>query len=185
MKTIATLLAGLLLCASTPMLAQNLTKTEGGQIAVGQCYATCSDRSFKSGLALINQLNYVTSMVISEDFEIQATSAQDELFLGQQRLVCSLMQAHVGGMDACLAGCTDIETAYGVKSSNARSRFHLAFREERKILVDTGLWIDYKTPVLGASFNRACDNFWNTAAQGDSKPDKLLLIQTVERRLSQ
>ena len=55
-------------------------------------------------------------------------------------MACVNVQAGAQALDACRAGCADIEAAYGVRSSYIRTRFHYfanaAFWEARA----SGLW---------------------------------------------
>ena len=47
--------------------------------------------------------------------------------------------------DACYTNCLDIEAAYGVKNSHARSRFFRFRDAQRAPLQRAGLWTNYKT----------------------------------------
>ncbi len=167
MKAITTLLAGLLLCATTPVLAQHLTKAEEGRMAIGQCYSTCADRSFRSTGSVLHQLNEAASLILNSPPEVTIETLE-ALFESEKQLICGLLQEHIRSMDACHAGCVDMETAYGARTSQARNRYRYIFDAETKLLQSYGLWINYSTPVGLAASQRACDQFFGTASQGPS-----------------
>lgn len=138
---------------------QNLDKIEEGKVAVGKCYASCMDKALRSTATTQEKSTRLTELMISDDFFQLTDDSQDE-FIRLYRLdVCLLAQNHVRGIDACYAGCVDVERAYGVRASNARNRFYRLLRDDRAALQDAGLWQDYRTfPVFGsAEFEDACD----------------------------
>ena len=188
---------GALLCflavlSSVTADAQNLAKDEEGLVAVATCYASCVDKAFRSASKTQEKSTRLTELMISDEFFLLTDDSQDE-FIRLYRLdVCLLAQNHVRGVDACYAGCVDVERAYGVRSSNARNRFYRLLREDRTALQDAGLWYDYRTfPVFGsAEFADACDVLYEngaTAAQsrlsGAHAPSSLVnrLIRLEER----
>lgn len=153
------------LCGATAG-AQNLDKTEEGRVAVGQCYATCMDKAFRSASTTQEKSTRLTELMISDDFFQLTDDSQDE-FIRLYRLdVCLLAQNHVRGVDACYAGCVDVERAYGVGGTNARSRFFELLHDDRQALQDVGLWQDYRTfPVFGsAEFEDACERLYENGA---------------------
>ena len=144
---------------ATTAVAQNLDKTEEGKVAVGKCYASCMDKALRSTATTQEKSTRLTELMISDDFFQLTDDSQDE-FIRLYRLdVCLLAQNHVRSIDACYAGCVDVEQAYGVRASNARSRFYRLLSDDRAALQDAGLWQDYRTfPVFGsAEFADACD----------------------------
>lgn len=146
--------------------AQNLGKAEEGRAVVGQCYAKCMDKAFQSAAATQEKSTKLTELMISDDFFQLTDDSQDD-FIALYRLdVCLLAQNHVRGVDACYAGCVDVEQAYGVRGTNARSRFYRLLRDDRLALQDAGLWQDYRTfPVFGSyEFEDACDRLYENAA---------------------
>ena len=163
--------AGKIICAVAMFAAattgaQNLSKAGEGQVAVGQCYAACMNKAFQSATATQEKSTRLTELMISDDF-FQLTDQSQDDFIALYRLdVCLLAQNHVRGVDACHAGCIDMELAYGVSGSNARSRFYGLLRADRKALQDAGLWQDYRTfPVFGSyDFEDACDRLYENAA---------------------
>ena len=146
--------------------AENLSKAEEGRVAVGQCYARCMDKAFQSIAATQKNSTRLNELMISDDFFQLTDDSQDE-FIRLYRLdVCLLAQNHVRGIDACDAGCVDIETAYDVGGTNARSRFYRLLRDDRLALQDAGLWTDYRTfPVFGSyEFEDACESLYEDGA---------------------
>ncbi len=145
--------------------AQNLDKPEEGRAAVGQCYATCMDKAFRSASTTQEKSTRLTELMISDDFFQLTDDSQDE-FIRLYRLdVCLLAQNHVRGLDACYAGCVDVSRAYGVGGTNARSRFYRLLRDDSQALQDAGLWQDYRTfPVFGSrEFEAACERLYQNA----------------------
>ena len=135
-------------------------------MAVGQCYAACMDKAFESASTTQQKSTRLTELMISDDFFQLTDDSQDE-FIRLYRLdVCLLAQNHVRGVDACNAGCIDIERAYGVGGTNARSRFYRLLRDDRQAVQDAGLWRDYRTfPVFGSGeFEDACERLYENAA---------------------
>ena len=146
--------------------AQNLDKTEEGRVVVGQCYATCMEKAFQSTSTTQQKSTRLTELMITDDF-FQLTDASQDEFIRLYRLdVCLLAQNHVRGVDACYAGCVDVERAYGVGGTNARSRFYRLLSDDRQALQDVGLWRDYRTfPVFGSpEFEDACERLYDNAA---------------------
>ena len=146
--------------------AQNLDKADEGRVAVGQCYATCMDKALQSASTTQEKSTRLTELMISDDFFQLTDDSQDE-FIRLYRLdVCLLAQNHVRGVDACYAGCVDVERAYGVGGTNARSRFYRLLRDDRQALQDVRLWQDYRTfPVFGSGeFEDACERLYDNAA---------------------
>ena len=146
--------------------AQNLDKAEEGRVAVGQCYATCMEKAFRSASNTQEKSTRLTELMISDDFFQLTDDSQDE-FIRLYRLdVCLLAQNHVRGVDACYAGCVDVERAYGVGGTNARSRFYRLLSDDRHALQDVGLWQDYRTfPVFGSGeFEDACERLYENGA---------------------
>ena len=146
--------------------AQNLRKAEEGRAVVGQCYAKCMDKAFQSTAMTQEKSTRLTELMISDDF-FQLTDESQDDFIALYRLdVCLLAQNHIRGVDACYAGCVDVDQAYGLPGSNARSRFYQLLRDDQQPLEDAGLWQDYRTfPVCGSyEFEDACDRLYENGA---------------------
>ena len=163
--------AGMAICAlavsaAVTAGAQNLGTTGEGRVVVGQCYAACMDKAFKSAATTQEKSTRLTEVMISDDFFQLTDDSQDD-FIALYRLdVCLLAQNHIRGVDACYAGCVDADQAYGLPRSNARSRFYQLLREERQPFQDAGLWQDFRTfPVFGSyEFEDACERLYEDAA---------------------
>ncbi|MYA15292.1 MAG: hypothetical protein F4089_11670 [Gammaproteobacteria bacterium] len=163
--------AGVIICALAVFAAattgaQNLSTAREGRVVVGQCYAACMDKAFKSAATTHEKSTRLTELMISDDF-FQLTDQSQDDFIALYRLdVCLLAQNHIRGVDACYAGCVDVDQAYGLPGSNARSRFYQLLREERQPFQDAGLWQDYRTfPVFGSyDFEDACERLYENGA---------------------
>ena len=99
-------------------LAQDaLTKIEEGQLAISQCYSECSQR----------HLEYVSVIVMGEE----STG---------HRGYCWAEQGILQSLDTCKAGCTEMESAFGTTTSNARDRFLSIYNDLVGYLEPHGLW---------------------------------------------
>ena len=99
-------------------LAQDaLTKIEEGQLAISQCYSECSQR----------HLEYVSVIVMGEE------SIGD-------RGNCWAEHGILQSLDTCKAGCTEMESAFGTTTSNARDRFLSIYNDLVGYLEPYGLW---------------------------------------------
>ena len=124
------------------------------------------DKALRSAATTQEKSTRLTELMISDDFFQLTDQSQDE-FIALYRLdVCLLAQNHVRGVDACYAGCVDVERAYGVGGTNARSRFFQLLRDDRQALRDVALWQDYRTfPVFGSDeFEYACERLYDNGA---------------------
>ena len=99
-------------------LAQDaLTKIEEGQMAISQCYSEYSQR----------HLEYVSVIVMGEE------SIGD-------RGYCWAEHGILQSLDTCKAGCTEMESAFGTTTSNARDRFLSVYNGPVGYLEPCGLW---------------------------------------------
>ena len=157
----APLIAAAVALAASATPAENLTKRQEGRVAVGQCYATCMDRSQHTALALYARVDRLSDLLISDEYFALTDASQDDVVRLEETTICALAQDHVRGMDACHVGCVDVEFAYGVSASHARTRFLHVLNAERGALQDVGLWNGHAhSPASGARFNAACDRYW-------------------------
>ena len=155
-------LACCLTLGASTAAAQNPTTSQQGRAAVGMCYATCMATSQRTALALYERVDRLTDLLISDEYFELTVASRDELVALEETAICSLAQDHVRGLDGCHAGCVDVETAYGVTSSQARDRFRQVLANERNALTQVGLWRDFqRTPSAGQDFAIACDRYWN------------------------
>ena len=152
---------------STSVAAQNLTTSQEGRAAIGQCYAACMDRSQTTALALYKRADRLSDLLISDEYHELTERSQDELVRLEEDAICALAQDHVRALDGCYTGCLDVEVAYGVNQSHARSRFHQLYVAERETLRAVGLWTNYQnSPTSGSSFSAGCDNYWASGQSG-------------------
>ena len=141
------LLAGALLAGSLTVEAQGLTRAQAGRVAVAQCYARCTELAY-------NQIQLEARLVLDgEDGEWSSTN--------YALVRCRLAQIDAIAADACRAGCVDIETAYGVRSSHVRTRYHWLLNRFLRDMRTSGLWSQWNrfpeenTPQFG----RACARY--------------------------
>ena len=99
--------------------------------------------------------------------------------------ICALAQDHVRALDGCYAGCLDVEFAYGVTRSHARSRFHQIYIAERAALREVGLWNDYRNSAsLGADFNAGCDRYWASGQSALVPSSRVAAVPALVRHRS-
>ena len=186
-QLIGLLAACLTLCTSNSA-AQNLTKPQEGRAEVGKCYAACMAGGHQTALALYERVDRLTDLLISDEYFELTVASRGELVALEETTICSLAQDHVRGLDACQASCVDVETAYGVASSQARDRFRQVLTSERNALTQVGLWRDFRrTPSAGQDFAIACDRYWNEGSDvgGVSRLSALpARVRAAEQRMA-
>ena len=162
-----TLLIFALALATVAAQAENLTKRQEGRVAIAQCYSACMDRSQRTALALYERVDRLSDLLISDEYFALTAASRDDVVALEETSICALAQDHVRGMDACHVGCVDVEMAYGVGLSHARTRFLHTFNAERNALRDVGLWAGHaNSPSSGPLFDNACDRYWDGADSG-------------------
>ncbi len=129
------------LACSTAMMAlaqTQLTKAQEGRREVGRCYSECTARYASASVATARSFSNWQEVVISDAFANldPATQAATEEVL--RLLFCGLSGVQVEDMRSCRDGCIDVEAAYGVRSSRARSRFLRLFNEETASVGEPG-----------------------------------------------
>ena len=162
--------------------AENLTKRQEGRVAVAQCYATCTDRSQRTALALYARVDRMSDLLISDEYFALTDASQDSVVRFEETAICALAQDHVRGMDACHVGCVDVEFAYGVNTSHARGRFLHVLNAERGALQDVGLWNGHaRSPASGPRFDAACDRYWESGdeAQAGSPASRVAAVSAA------
>lgn len=146
--------------------AQTLNRAQEGRMAVGQCYSACIDRAHRNSL---DAASFASDLIDLVNYELETldvpASSQIETIEGHLHLICALAQEHISGMEGCQQGCMDVETAYGVRTSTARTRFVALLNSERKDLADAGLWVNYRrSPTSGRSFEAACTRYMESSS---------------------
>ena len=152
-------------CLALPTIAaaQNLSKFQEGRVAVGQCYASCMNKAQTTALALYKRIDRLSDLLISDEYHKLTEASQNHAVRLEEDAVCALAQDHVRALDGCHAGCLDVEVAYDVDRSIARSRFRHVFIAARNELRDVGLWDNYQNSATsGSDFNAGCDRFWES-----------------------
>ena len=108
----------LALLLSPQALSQDaLTKIEEGQLAISQCYFECSQR----------HLEYASTIMMGEE----STG---------HRGYCWAEHGILQSLDICKAGCTEMESAFGTTTSDARDRFLSIYNDLVGYLEPHGLW---------------------------------------------
>ena len=157
---------------------------ENPRAAVGQCYSACYERSHASGMLLVRKLERLN------DFNVSDLAPGDhralDWIVAEVHAFCAIGVQNVLDMDACNAGCADMQ-ASGPVSSLAKSRFQRAFRLERDALRQIGLWNrNYTDAPTGDDLVAACNEAFDLedpeeprkgrppcrAGQGGSRPDR-------------
>lgn len=182
-RYLAVLVAGCLALAAATVGAQNLNKAEEGRAAVAHCYASCVDRSERMRLAAYARFDRLTDLLISDEYHALTENSQDLVFEAERTDICLLGQDYVRSMDACQAGCMDLEEVYGVRPSQARNRFRDLLERESAVLREAGLWRDYRTSPAGgsAAFEQACNDYLRDGAggSGSAAPGRTSLLPTL------
>ena len=181
-RYVAALVAGCLALAATAG-AENLNKAEEGRTAVASCYASCVDRSERTRLAVYARFDRLTDLLISDEYHALTEASQNLAVDGEKTYICLLGQDYVRSLDACQAGCVDLEDAYGVRSSHARNRFRDLLARESAVLREVGLWSGYRNSPAGGSdaFAQACGAYWNDGASGSASatPSRTRLLPAL------
>lgn len=179
----AALVAGCLALAAAAAGAENLNKAEEGRAAVASCYASCVDRSERTRLAVYARFDRLTDLLISDEYHALTEASQNLAVDGEKTYICLLGQDYVRSLDACQAGCVDLEDAYGVRSSHARNRFRDLLARESAVLREVGLWSSYRNSPAGGSdaFAQACSAYWDDGASGSASatPSRTRLLPAL------
>ena len=164
-----TLTATVALAGLTLDAAAQLNRAQAGRVEVAKCYQTCTLGSGQDSAADLTRL-----ILDALDGEWNISDAQLAL------LGCGLFQSGAIGLEACRAGCTDIEAAYNVRESHVRSRFYRLFNEVVRPMKTSGLWTAWnRYPQSGTdAFARACARYLQITGQFNTRNAAAML--TVE-----
>ena len=145
-KYIASVLFGGLFTAS--IAAEELSHQEQGRIAVSQCYAACTDGWYESWVEATDKAEWAVNVVASDGFRYLSRGDQVAFVKAARNLLCLETNVLVRRLDACRAGCIDIEVAYGeVPTSYIRNRFSRMYTKARDNARRLGLWDEYYRDV--------------------------------------
>lgn len=91
-----------------------------------------------------------------------------EVVAAAESEACELAQNFAQAVEACRAGCIDVETAYNFRSSQSRGHFGRIRAEALREVKAAGLWISpSSTPRRGTgAFNAACQRYINGGYDG-------------------
>ena len=163
MKALLQALPAVLAAISPTGHAQQPFNFPEGPVAVAQCYSTCMDRSQRTALALYDRVDRLSDLLISDEYFALTNASRDDVVALEETAICALAQDHARGMDACHAGCLDLEQVYNFRASRARARFQAVLNAELAPLRDAGLWGGFgNSPTAGTRFDAACERYWNT-----------------------
>ena len=149
--------------------AQTLTKAEEGRKEVGNCYRMCM--ADDGGGRRLWNIAWLDQFWANWRDSVTWTDEEWTSFLTDWKQTgCANVQAELLEAYGCRYACYDVEQAYGVTSSSARSVFLRAYRSLVADLQASGLWVtndrDYPRPGTDA-FNAACEIAYDsTAASG-------------------
>ena len=148
------IVGGIVVCAA-PVLAQNLTKGEVGGKAVGQCYTTCTERALDRSDETFDYWDRSAAWLSSDDFFNANNSTVSGLLDNSARHFCRKLINDLVDMTTCALRCRDVESAYRVISSQARSNFLERIDYRRDRLIRWRLW-EGDSFVSGEAFDNAC-----------------------------
>ena len=134
----------MLLAASWPLEAQNLSRAQAGRVAAAQCYQSCIAMDYGQSSS-----NYrITLDALDGEW------TETNVLL----LVCRSRQYDAQMFDACRASCIDIEKAYGYTGGWIRTRVLYLLNDFLREVKAAGLWNSWnRYPASGtAAFARAC-----------------------------
>ncbi len=162
MRTTTVLTLALALGLALTTAAQPLTRAQQGRVELGKCYATCYDRAYQTKTATDRQLLRLADLLLNPEFWELSSKSRDMTFDREAERICDRVLDEVQQMDACNAGCVDIEAAYGVTNSQARRRFQARLTTRTNNLRAAGLWIGYDR--IAPNFDAACTQWINGEA---------------------
>lgn len=109
MKTRTAALCSLLLLSTLPAQAQNLSRTQEGRMAVGQCYRACTTEGAGAALAIDWMELFWDNWQESDGMTEQEWSAFLDTW---QTIGCTNDQTIMTAAYACRQGCVDVERAF-------------------------------------------------------------------------
>lgn len=154
----------------------NLTKAEEGRVAISQCYAGCMETAAREAArygAAVERLIELRFRI--GGFRTLSIANRNRLETSQENAVCLTLQNAIRLIDACRAGCVDLEAVYGVSSSHARNRFRHELNNDKLDKLQRaarGLWIDYQNSPdsddpNSEEFDAACRAFFSPSTASD------------------
>lgn len=153
--------------------AQTLTKAEEGRKEVGNCYRICLADGGGDG----DSWTIAWQDQFWANWRDSATWTDEEwtsFLTDWKQTGCARIQAELLEAYGCRYACHDVEQAYGVTSSSARSVFLRSYNSLVADLQANGLWVtndrDYPRPGTDA-FNTACEYAYDSSnASGRADP---------------
>ncbi len=164
--------------------AQTLTKAEEGRKEVGNCYRMCMAED-GGGRRLWN-IAWRDQFWTNWRDSVTWTDEEWTSFLTDWKQTgCANVQAELFEAYSCRYACYDVEQAYGVTTSSARSVFLRSYRSLVADLQASGLWVandrDYPRPGTDA-FNAACENAYDSALVSGRADSRLEVARELLQR---
>ena len=164
--------------------AQTLTKAEEGRKEVGKCYRSCM--ADDGGGGRLSAIAWLDQYWANWRDSGKWTDEQWTSFLTEwKRIGCIIAQGELLEAYGCRYACFDVEQAYGVTSSSARSVFLRAYNSSIAQLKQSGLWVtndrDYPRPGTDA-FNTACENYFDPSGASEGADAHLDVARELLQR---
>ena len=145
-RIVTSVLLGVLLTAS--ISAEELTRQKQGRVAVSQCYAACIDGWYETWIETSDSTEWAIDIIVSDDFAYLSISDQIEFVQASRLQICLNLNVAVRRIDACRAGCIDVQQSYGeVPTSYIKNRFSRTYTTVRDNVRRLGLWDDWNRDV--------------------------------------
>ena len=173
-----------------PVRAQELTKNEEGNVALGQCYSGCMDiyqghyEAYNAKLRWIEDWFAAAVQALSQDY-IEGYLDHDDY------LECDDLRMEIRTMEACNVQCINVNEAYPNSSSSVKARFLTVYNAWKGDAVSAGLWTSYAdSPAFGSdAFDTACDLYWygpegaSAAREGQSAASPVWSSKAEKQRM--
>ena len=156
------------------LTAQTLSRSQEGQMMVGKCYSDCLQSGDSTGPIAWLAMYWDNW----RDSDLWTDREWDDFVALWRNTGCAASQQEVIVLYACGQGCIDVERAYGVTSSFARTAFKHELADGTRALRSSGLWNtnNRNAPTAGtAAFSRACTAFFGAASTSSDSSDHSVL----------
>ena len=164
--------------------AQTLSKAEAGRKEVGNCYRMCMAADGGDG----DSWTIAWQDQFWANWRDSATWTNEEwtsFLTDWKQTGCAKIQGELLEAYGCRYACYDVEQAYGVTSSSARSVFLRSYNSLVADLQASGLWVtndrDYPRPGTQA-FNTACENAYDSANASGRADPRLKVARELSQR---
>ena len=151
----------------TPAWAQNLTKIEAGNIALGQCYQNCGEPVWEGAKGEIEHDKWFVVLLHDASWSgILGTDAFDVLSEWDDEMRCAAVVNAVNEMNFCQLKCRDLERIYPQSSTLSKARFNAGLTAGTTILENAGIvGLTYGTD----EFSAACQTMLYGSTESQSR----------------